>query len=134
MILLQHQANDSQSEGNGADIESGLVSEEVHAPSNASNSSESRTLLLFILTWQAMYKISDNAILVLIKFLKAFLKYIAELCEFQALVDFARTIPETMYMIQKVLWLEKDNFEKYAVCPKCKSLYLLKDCVVRKLG
>lgn len=79
-----------------------------------------------------MYKVSDKAILSLLKFLKGFLKYIAELCKFDALKEFAKSIPETMYMIYKSLWFEKDDFEKYAACPTCKTLYHLKDCVIRK--
>lgn len=95
-------------------------------------SSESRSLLMFFLLWQSLYKVSDKGILLLLKFLKGMLQYIAELCEFEALKEFAKCIPETMYMVYKTLWFEKDDFEKYAVCPKCKSLYLLKDCVIKK--
>ena len=79
-----------------------------------------------------MYKVSDKAVLLLLKFFKGFLKYLGEIVEYDALKEFAKSIPETMYMINKSLWIQKDDFEKYAVCPQCKSLYQLKDCVIKK--
>lgn len=97
-------------------------------------SQESRVLLLFLLLWQAMFKVADRAILILLKFIKGFLKYIGELCQLETLIEFAKSLPETMYSIHKSLGLKNDNFVKYVVCPKCKNVYNMDDCVIRKLN
>lgn len=103
--------------------------EETSNPARSSSSSESITLLLFLLSWQAIFKVADRAIIVLLKFVKEFLKYLGEICQVDVLVEFARLIPETMYMVYKTINLEKDNFERFAVCPVCKSLYAINDCI-----
>ena len=47
----------------------------------------------------------------------------------EALLNFANIIPQTLYFIEKNLCLHKDNFIKYAACPKCKTLYKFDDCI-----
>ena len=34
-----------------------------------------------------------------------------------------------MHMIYKGICLKQDDFQKFAVCPKCKALYPLEDCI-----
>lgn len=93
---------------------------------------ELRALLLFLLLWQAMFKVADRAIFVLLKFFKLFLTGIGKMMQAEVLINFAKIIPETLYMIQKNLGLQKDSFVKYAVCPKCKTLYTFDECVRRR--
>ena len=47
----------------------------------------------------------------------------------EVLINSAKIIPETLYMIPKYLGLQKDSFIKYAVCLKCKTLYNFDECV-----
>ena len=51
----------------------------------------------------------------------------------EILLNFANIIPQTLYFIEKNLCLHKDNnFIKYAVCPKCKTLCKFDDCIQRR--
>ena len=88
-----------------------------------------RALLLFLLLWQAMFKVTDRAIVLLLKFFKLFLSGIAKMMQAEVLINFAKIIPETLYMIRKNLGLQREGFIKYAVCPKCKTLFNFNECV-----
>ena len=37
-------------------------------------------------------------------------------------------LPSSLYLLRKFVNLERDNFVKFAVCPKCVSLYQLENC------
>lgn len=95
-------------------------------------SSESKVLILFLLLWQVIYKVSDNGISILLKFISQFLSAIGLLAGCEALVRFAKTLPGTLYMARIKLGLDKDDFEKFAACPKCNKLYKLEDCIIKK--
>jgi len=96
------------------------------------DSTELRALLLFFLLWQSVFKVADRAIIILLKFFKIFLTCIGKMLQVEALISFAKIIPETLYMIEKKLGLQKDSFIKYAVCPKCKTLYNFEKCIRQK--
>ena len=97
-----------------------------------SDCTELRALLLFLLLWQAMFKVADRAIVLLLKFFKLFLSGIGKMMQAEVLINFAKIIPETLYMIRKNLGLQKDSFIKYAVCLKCKTLYNFDECVCQR--
>lgn len=94
--------------------------------------SETTVLLWFLLLWQTIFKVSDRAILLLLKFFKLFIIYLSKAIKADVLLEFARAIPETMYSIHKSLKIKKDDFVKYGVCPKCKTLYTMDQCFKRK--
>lgn len=96
------------------------------------NCTELRALLLFLLLWQSVFKVADRALIILLKFFKIFLTSVGKLLQAEALLNFAKIIPGTLYMIEKNLGLQKDSFIKYAVCPKCKTLYDFDKCIRRK--
>ena len=64
--------------------------------------------------------------------MKLFLTGIGKMMQAEVLLNFANIIPQTLYLIEKNLCLHKDNFIKYAVCPKCKTLYKFDDCIQRR--
>ena len=97
-----------------------------------SDCTELRALLLFLLLWQAMFKVAGRAIVLLSKFLKLFLSGISKMMQAEVLINFAKIIPETLYMIRKNLGLQKDSFIKNAVCLKCKTLYNFDECVCQR--
>ena len=97
-----------------------------------SDCTELRALLLFLLLWQAMFKVADRAIVLLLKFFKLFLSGIGKMMQAEVLINFAKIIPETLYMIRKNLGLQKDSFIKNAVCLKCKTLYNFDECVCQR--
>lgn len=95
-------------------------------------SSESRLLILSILLWQTIYKVSDGGITIILVFFKSFLKMIGKVFNSAALIKFAETIPKSIYLAKVCLGLEKDDFDKFVVCPTCMALYDLDDCTIKK--
>ena len=79
-----------------------------------------------------MFKVAGRAIVLLSKFLKLFLSGISKMMQAEVLINFAKIIPETLYMIRKNLGLQKDSFIKNAVCLKCKTLYNFDECVCQR--
>jgi len=64
--------------------------------------------------------------------MKEFLKCIGEACQVEMILKFAELIPESMYMVQRHLCLERDDFHKFAVCSKSKTLYDIEKCIKKK--
>ena len=58
-----------------------------------------KALLLLLLLWQPMFKVADRAIVLLLKFFKLFLSGIGKKMHAEVLINFAKIIPETLYMI-----------------------------------
>ena len=93
--------------------------------------------LYFLIVWQYCHMISDNALLMLLRFLKAFLTCIGSVIPNEAgaelVMSLAAVVPLTMYSLRKILRVDRDNFETYVVCPKCTKLYRPEDCL-RRVG
>lgn len=93
--------------------------------------------LYFLLVWQYCHFIRDNALLMLLRFFKAFLTCIASMIPNGAGADlvmsFATLVAITMYSLRNVLRIDRDNFERSVVCPKCTILYRPEDCL-RRVG
>ena len=75
-----------------------------------------KTFVVFLLAWQAFAKTSNNALVLLLKFISGFILAIANALNARALVEFARHLPTTLYHLKKAQM--KDTFEKYIMCPK----------------
>ncbi|XP_048590351.1 uncharacterized protein LOC116609390 [Nematostella vectensis] len=86
---------------------------------------------MFLMLWQTMYKVSDAGI-ILLKFLQVFLNTLGTISQVRYLIDFASKLPTTMYMVKAWLGLGNDEFEKCVACPKCHTLYYIKDCTVQR--
>lgn len=89
-------------------------------------------LTFFILLWKSVYKVSNAAITVLLKFLVLFIRMLGRLhMNIPLLCKLAEKIPTNADAAQRFLWSGHDHsFVMYVVCPKCSALYLYKDCVV----
>ena len=60
---------------------------------------------------------------------------IGTLDENGAMAKVAKRMPNTLYMLKKVLGFMNNNvFVKYVVCPKSKTLYNYKDCIQKRCG
>ena len=90
------------------------------------------SFLLFVLLWQAIFIVLDRAVVLLITFLKTFLVYLGKALKAESLVKFTNIIPDTLYNIRKAVGLQRDMFEKYGVCPECKTLYIFDECFCKK--
>ena len=54
-------------------------------------------------------------------------------CSSEYLSQLAVMLPSSLYLLQQFVNLKRDNFVKFADCPKCASLYKLESCT-RRLG
>lgn len=88
--------------------------------------------LLFICLWSSFCSISDNALNLLISFIKTLFDSIATI--FPLLTSFAVMLPTSLHTLRKQLGLDKDKFIKYAVRPKCDSLYSFDDSYIMHNG
>ena len=90
-------------------------------------------LTFFILLWQSIYKVSNAAITVLLKFLTVFVRMLSRAYSNIPLSKLAEKIPTTAEAAQKFLWLGREqSFVTYVVCPTCNAIYIYKDCVVSR--
>ena len=94
---------------------------------------QSLTILLqrfiyFLLSWQATCKISDNGLEWLLRFMFQFMHVMGITFHSEYLCQISLTLPSSLYLLRKFVNLERDNFVKFAVCPKCASLYNLESC------
>lgn len=107
--------------------------EALPEPSRHQSSVQSLTSLLqwfiyFVLFWQATTKLSDNGLEWLLRFLFQFLHILGITCNSHYLCQLALLFPSSLYLLRKFVNLKRDNFVKFAVCPKCAALYQLNDC------
>ena len=77
-----------------------------------------------MLKWQFMYKISDNAMNPLLKFLvkyfHAVVKSVKSVEELHSLVE---EFPSSLYSLRKLASLDNKLFNVYSTCPKCHAIY-----------
>ena len=84
--------------------------------------------------WQFSYRVSNNAINNLLRFLKFFIKAIGVIFHNKQLENSSDLVPLNFKSLHKSLkCLESDaDFICYTVCPKCDSVYEYDDCIVRR--
>lgn len=92
-------------------------------------------LLLFLVSWQSGFSVTDSAVEMLLKFLSRFFWLVGTFAENSLIAELAKRFPNTLYKLRKHLGLlNNDDFVKYVVCPKCKTLYDYKDCIQNRCG
>lgn len=84
----------------------------------------------FILMWQTTCKVSDNGVEWLLRFLFQFLHTVGLTCNNDFLIKLALMFPSSLYVARQFIKFDRDNFTKFAVCPKCCTLYHLDSCTV----
>ncbi|XP_066299236.1 uncharacterized protein [Branchiostoma lanceolatum] len=93
------------------------------------------TLLLLLLSkWKSVFTISDSALEVLLKIVGSILMAIGTALCMETVKSIALAIPRTIYMFRKRLGLDRNDFDRYVVCPTCDSVYPVKDAVVTVRG
>ena len=88
-------------------------------------------LCFFLIYWQLVCHISDNGLECLLCFFYQFLQVINCSIDSIFLKELLVIFPTSVYMVRKVICLDRDDFTKYAVCLKCKKLYTLDECTVK---
>ena len=87
-------------------------------------------LLLGFLTFQKLVGLSDRAATLMINLFNSLLKCVATVLGYDILRRFTDILPKSLYTAWKTLKLERDDFDQYAVCPKCHAIYPYHDVVV----
>ena len=85
-----------------------------------------RWILLFLCLWSSFCVISDNALEILLEFLRAVFESMATVVP--VIGSFATAFPKSLHLLKKQLGFDQVKFVKYVVCPKCDTLYNFDDC------
>ena len=86
-------------------------------------------LLYFLLIWQGVCQVSDNGLAWLLRFLLQFLKVLNIHLSGELLTELVAMFPTSLYLVRQILAIDRDNFTKYVVCPKCTACYEYSECV-----
>lgn len=89
-----------------------------------------RFYIMFLLTWQSLFKVSDSGMNILFLFLAMFLSLIISAIPCAKLQNFVKVLPRNITAAKKMVGLNTDLFRKYVRCPKCHSLYSLELCKI----
>ena len=87
------------------------------------------SLSVFLLSWQASFKVSDTCVNALLTFLFHFLSFIGTLSFSSQLSEFAQKLPKNIKHLRKVTGINVDTFTSFVVCPQCHSLYDFDQCL-----
>ena len=93
-----------------------------------------RWLLYFLLIWQSVCHISDNGLAWLLKFLFQFFRALNVNVSDPMIEELIAIFPTSLYMLRQFLKLDRDDFVKYVVCPKCCKCYEYGECLVERNG
>ena len=85
-----------------------------------------RWILLVLCLWSSFCVISDNAMEILLEFLRAAFDSLATVVP--GIGSFAALFLKSLHLLKKQLGIDQDKFIKYVVCPKCDTLYNFDDC------
>ena len=89
-------------------------------------------LFVFLLSWQAAFKVSTSAIHSILRFLRFFLHALAAAFSCAELNTYANHIPLTRRTLCKSLKIDEKSFRQYVVCSKCNAVYEHNACLIQK--
>ena len=82
-------------------------------------------LVYFLLMFQTLFRLSDNAMSVLFTFFRLFLKHLGRITKNTIILSIFEWIPQNIRRARSFVSSKRDSFKKYACCPKCSSIYSL---------
>jgi hypothetical protein len=91
-------------------------------------------LLYFLLIWQGICHISDYGLAWLLKFLFQFFRALNIHVSNSVIEELIAVFPTSLYMLRQFLKIDRDDFTKYVVCPKCYKCYEYGECLVDRNG
>ncbi len=80
-------------------------------------------LSLFIVRFQIIYRVSEKAILFILKLFGAVLAFLAAIIQHKLLPNLARVFPVSLHFVCKYAALNQVDFTAFVVCPVCHKLY-----------
>ena len=87
--------------------------------------------VLFMLLWQPNCKLNNYGLEWLLRIMFQFLHLIGVTCRCEYVVEFCAMFPSSLFVLQQLAKLDRDDFVKYVVCPGCSPLYNPVDCTQR---
>ena len=93
-----------------------------------------RFIIFFLLSWLAIFHISNVAMDVAFKFLVILLHRIGDFTQSAKLKVLAHAFPNTMIKAQTFYSINRDNYKQLVVCEKCSCTYEYSDCIRNSTG
>ena len=92
-----------------------------------------RIFVIFIFTWQSVFRISNIAPEMLLKFLHSIFSYLAnEGTGRTGMKYIADHFPNSLAKSRALINLNRDDFEQYVCCAKCLAVYKFSECYERR--
>ncbi len=91
-----------------------------------------RFTVLFLLSWQAIFRLPNIALDIAFKFFSIFLNKLSDISGTVGLKEVASFFPETLMKAHKFQCITRDNYKKLIVCSKCFSTYEYEDCLSKQ--
>ena len=99
--------------------------DEEHSNANMPETQQENRVIIFIcrllMYFQVVHGLSDRVLQSLLHVLFAILTEIAKISE--SLRNLSAAFPSTLYRLRKAIGINRDNFIKHVMCPKCGELY-----------
>ena len=73
--------------------------------------------------FQAVFRVSDAAIGILLSFLSIFLQSVVYYLQLEQLQEFASSLPQSLFNARALAGRQSNQFRRYICCPKCHSLH-----------
>ena len=80
-------------------------------------------IIKLLFTWQMAVRISDAALTSLLVLIKKILVLISCQVRSQNLDALIEVFPTSLYKARKIAGVNRDDFDKYVVCPTCDETY-----------
>ena len=90
-----------------------------------------RKLIWFLFLWQSFFYVTDSVFKILVRFVKYFLQLLGTSFHCPQIIQFGESIPCTTRVAEKQIGISEKGMFEFIVCPKCHSLYLYEDCVIK---
>ena len=85
---------------------------------------------LFLLSWQASFRVPDTCIGALLAFIHHFLLFLSAIVHSEQLSSIAQKIPRNIKQLRTIAGIDVDSFTKFVVCPLCHSIYDSESCIL----
>ena len=89
-----------------------------------------QVFIMFLLTWQSFFRVSDSGMNVLFLFIRAFLQLLSSSFLLGRLSEFVELLPNSIIHARKFIGNTCDSFSMYASCSKCNTIYPINACKI----
>lgn len=91
-----------------------------------------KAIVMFILSWQSMFRIANVAVGILLKFFSILSLHLAVVTKSEFLTKLANLFPTSYERAKKIVSLHLDPFQQLVCCPKCLGTYSQDDCIEKR--